>query len=546
MNMINIKTHRERKQHKFWLLLLLPALFLSCYKMKIEPVEVYPEPPAALVKFLDGNPSPSIGAVGSEVVFKVEGLDGKEGQFEFFINQTIAEVLAITENTVTVKIPENASTGGTAILINEEYYFGPTFKVRGKIAIDPTFKTDVYRSNGAIFEMTDWNDSYYLICGRFTDYQDQANTDVKVPGMAIISKTDLSFKDPGATTSQFNVGETGISGLITTAIPVSDNKYLIAGAFNKYDTITNVNNITRINQDGTVDSMEVEIVGVPPLDKATVPSFNGGVIGNAGKVFYNESTKEVTLIGNFFAHVSTFYERSSIDGPLLDYVKARNLIRMKENGSYDSTFNFNRATNESYAGANGGIYDAIQLDNGNIIAVGNFTSFHNQTANHIVRINGTDGSVDPGFTASADGAINRIVQNKATGNIMVTGNFKNFNGQPANGVVMINSDGVLNPDFKFAEIDGVANFAGELSDGKIIVSGTFNKYGEVIRVGLAILNPDGTLATGYNNSGLFRGQINNFVETTTSTGVPAVILFGSFDRFDNKEVGNIVKFRMEN
>lgn len=547
MNMIKIKTHSERKQHKLWLLLVLPALFLSCHKMKVEPVEVYPEPPSALVKFLDGNPNPAIGAEGSEVVFKVEGLNGKIGQFEFFINQIKAEVLSVTENTVTVKVPVNASTGGSSILINEEYYFGPTFRVRGKVSIDPTFNTDTYRSNGPIFEMTSWDDSHYLISGRFTDYQKQATQTVKVPGMALITKTDLGFKGAGAITSQFNVGKDGIGGgIITTVIPVEDNKYLIAGAFNKYDTISNINNITRINSNGTVDSMKVEVVGIPPLDKAVVPSFNGGVLGNAGNVFYNDDTKEVTLIGNFFGHVSTFYERSSVDGPFLDFVTAKSLLRMKGDGSYDSSFNYNRATNESYAGPNGSIYDAVQLDNGNIIAAGNFTSFHGLTANYIVRINGTDGSVDQTFTASADGPINRIIQNEVTGNIMVSGNFKNFNGQPANGVVMINSDGMLNAGFKFAEIDGVANFAGQLDNGKIIVSGTFNKYGDIVRVGMAILNLDGTLAVGYNNTGLFRGQINNFVETISSTGVPAVILFGSFDRFDNKEVGNIVKFRMEN
>lgn len=547
MNMINSKKHCERKPNFLWLLLALPALFLSCHKMKVEPVEIYPEQPSALVKFLDGNPNPATGAEGSEVVFKVEGLNGKLGKFDFFINQVKAEVLAVTENTVTVKVPVNASTGGSSILIDEEYYFGPTFRVRGKISIDPAFKTDVYRSNGPIFGMIEWDGSNYLISGNFNDYQKQANQTVKVPGMALISKTDLGFKSAGATASQFNVGKDGIGGgIITTVIPVDDNKYLIAGAFNKYDTISNINNITRINSNGTVDSMRVDVVGIPPLDKAVVPSFNGGVLGNAGKVFYNDDTKEVTLIGNFFGHVSTFYERSSVDGPFLDFVAAKNLLRMKEDGSFDSTFNYNMATKESYAGPNGSIYDAVQLDNGNIIAAGNFTSFHGLAANYIVRINGTDGSVDQSFSASADGPINRIIQNETTGNIVVSGNFKNFNGQPANGVVIINSDGVLDATFKFAETDGVANFAGQLDNGKIIVSGTFNKYGDVVRVGLAILNPDGSLAAGYNNTGLFRGQINNFVETTTSTGVPAVILFGSFDRFDNKEVGNIVKFRMEN
>lgn len=547
MNMIQVKTNSGSKQFRVLLCLLLPVLFFSCKKNKIEPVDVYPDPPVALVKFLDGKPSPAQGAEGSVVVFNVNGLKDKLGQFEFFINQTKAEVLETAENTVKVKVPVGASTGGSAILINGEYYFGPTFIVRGKISIDPVFNTDAYRSNGAIFEMIDFGDSY-LISGDFTNYQDQATTTIKVPGMAKLDLSSLAFKDAGATESQFNVGKEGINGTITTVVPVANGKYLVAGSFSKYDTISNINSITRINPDGTVDAMTVDVIGEKPRDKAVVPAFNGGVAGNAGNVFYNEDTKETTLIGNFFSHVSTFYERSTIDGPLLDFVNATQLIRMKENGAYDSTFNYNPVTNSSYAGANGFIYDAIKLDNGNIIAVGNFTSFHGQSANYIVRINGTDGSVDQSFLAGsgADGAINRIVRNATTGNILLTGNFKKYNGQPVNGVVMINENGELNTSFTLAAIDGVPNFAGQLDNGKIIVSGSFNKYGDVVRVGMAILNADGSLAPGYNNMGLFRGVINNFVETTTSTGVPGVILYGDFDRFDNREVGNIVKFRMEN
>ena len=543
--MTNTKIHSQLRKSPWWFCLLIPALLLSCHKTKIEPVDVYPDPPEALVKFLDGKPNPAIGSEGSEVVFQVTGLN-KAGSFEFFINQTKAEVISVTENTVTVKIPENSSTGGSSILINNEYYFGPTFTVRGKIMIDPTFNPDLYRSNGPIYEMKDWDGSNYVISGGFTDYQNQANTNVKVPGLAILVKTSLAFRGAGATESQFKVGKEGINGNITTVVPVDNGKYLVAGSFSQYDTIKNVNSITRINQNGTVDSMQVDIIGTPPFDKAWVPSFNGGVMGNAGKVFYNNTTKEVTAIGNFFSHVSTFYERSSIDGFQYDFVNTKQLVRMKQDGSFDSTFNFNMATKEGYAGGNGNIYDAIQLEGGDFLAVGSFTTFHGKTARHIVRINGTDGSVNTSFMANADNDISRIVQNTTTKNILITGNFKTYNGQKVNGVVMINENGEIIPTFNFDVVDGVASFAGQMNNGKIIVSGSFSKYGTVTREGLLILNPDGTLAAGYNNTGLFRGFIYNFKETTTSTGSPAIILYGSFDRFDNREVGNIVKFRMEN
>jgi hypothetical protein len=158
--------------------------------------------------------------------------------------------------------------------------------------------------------------------------------------------------------------------------------------------------------------------------------------------------------------------------------------------------------------------------------------------------------VDPTFNtgnAGADGSIYRVTYNSTSGKILLTGNFKNYNGQPANGVVMIDTNGERDASFNFGSLEGgIANYAGQLKNGKIMVSGTFTKYNNVVRPGFMILNADGTLASGYNNTGLFRGFINDFVELTSSGGIPAVMIVGDFDRFDNKEVGNIVKFRIEN
>jgi hypothetical protein len=158
--------------------------------------------------------------------------------------------------------------------------------------------------------------------------------------------------------------------------------------------------------------------------------------------------------------------------------------------------------------------------------------------------------VDPSFNSGktgADGSISRITYNATTNKILLTGSFKNYNGAPANGVVMIDNNGATISSFAFKIPEGgFPNFAAQLNNGKIIVTGSFSKYDNIVRAGMAILNADGTLAAGYNNMGLFRGQVNNLIETTSTNGSPAIIMVGSFDRFDNKQVGNIVKFRIEN
>ncbi len=274
-----------------------------------------------------------------------------------------------------------------------------------------------------------------------------------------------------------------------------------------------------------VDIENPDPINNPDANKDTVPSFNGGVSGGIVKAFYDASGGSITAVGNFTNYSSTFYERSVKGGPFLDLAKMRQLVRMNGDGSLDSTFNYNAATQSGYDVGNGFILDAMQLPDGRIIVVGNFTTFDGKSVNYITRINTADGL-----------------------KILLTGNFKNYNGQPANGVVMINQDGAIDPSFTFRKVDaGIPNFAGQLNNGMVIVSGSFNKYDNIVRPGFLILNPDGSLASGYNNTGLFRGAINGFTELTSSTtGEHQVILVGNFDRFDGNQVGNIVKFTLGN
>ncbi|MEO9021738.1 MAG: DUF5008 domain-containing protein [Ginsengibacter sp.] len=553
--MINIKRNIRLLFLMVLALSVLPVLFFSCSKLKLEPVETYPPGPKPLVKFLDGAPVPAQGVEGSIVTFKVSGLGGKDtSQFKFFINQTLAQVVEVDSASVKVKIPANASTGGSSVLINGEVYFGPNFMVKGKISIDPNFNPDVNRTNGTIYGVFQNSSNNYLIYGSFTNYGNSASVSNTITGLAELDGNGNYLTNGGNGTIQ--LGKQGLNGSVLSVVQLPSSDYIIAGSFSQYDTIRNVNNITQIQSSGALETMIVDIenpdpINQPDANKDTVPYFNGGVSGGIVKAFYDDSRGSITAVGNFSNYSSTFYERSVKGGPFLDFAKMRQLVRMNEDGSLDSTFNYNPATQSGYDVGNGFIFDAMQLPDGRIIVVGNFTTFDGQVVNYITRINTADGSVDPTFNmggSGADKSISHISYNANTGKILLTGNFKNYNGQPANGVVMIDQNGAIDPSFTFRKVDaGIANFAGQLDNGMIIVSGSFNKYDNIVRPGLLILNPDGSLASGYNNTGLFRGAINGFTELTSSTtGEHQVILVGNFDRFDGIQVGNIVKFTLGN
>ncbi len=540
---------------------LVAVLLSSCTKQTVEPTEVYPDPPAVLVKFLDGGPYPAIGSEGSIVKFNVNGLKGKEGQFKFFVHLTEAEIITVEENAITVKVPLGASTGAANVLINGQYYFGPSFVIKGKLSIDASFNTDAYVSDGAIngiFLRAD-NTSYFLY-GRFSNYQNSATVANPITGMAIVD-LNCAYK---AVADQMKVGKTGVAGSLTSVIQQPTGQYLIGGAFSGYDTTNGINNITRLTSAGVLETQVVDIINPDPVNfpndgTATVASLNGGTSGGGiTKMFFNSTTGDITLVGNFASHVSTFYERSTKTGPFVDLVKVRQLIRMKSTGAFDSSFNFNFATKEGYEGGNGFIYDAVRLNDGKIILAGNFTTYNGTTTNYITRINATNGLVDATFNqggVGADGPINKVRYNATTNKLLLVGDFKKYNGQDANGVVMINPDGSTDATFKFGRATGgIPTFAAQLNNGKIIVAGSFSHYNynylttpnnSIVRPGFMVLESNGELALGYNNTGLFRGTINDLVQIVIN-GTPGVILVGDFDRFDGKTVGDIVKLRMEN
>lgn len=538
--MISINTLNIRVNLMSMLLLLLVVVQVSCKKKEGFLDDPYGGGKQALgVKFIGDEASPSSGATGEEVTFKINGLAGYKGKFDFFINETKAEILSVSDSTLTVKVPENASSGGTTIMLEGQSFFGPKFSVDGKVSVDGSFKA-VNGTNGPIFDLYQTPGGDYMMVGSFNNFENQAAT-VPINGIVLISR-DGEFKNT------LKAGH-GSDGSILSINRLNSGKYIVGGFINSYNKRLGMNGVTRLNVDGSLDSSSVRVVNIKPdipgagLD--TVATFNGGVFGVAYKTLIRDN--KITVLGSFSHYVKYFYERSTRDFKVADITSMNQMVRMKEDGTMDSTFNYNPATKKGYAGGNGSIYDAFMQGDGKIVAIGTFSTFNGIPANHIVRIN-TDGSVDQSFNtgSGADGPVTSVTYNAVTGKIMLAGAFKNFNGKPREGVVMLNANGTVDDLFQFNQlVGGVPNYAHQLNNGKVLVSGGFTSYQGVIRQGFMILGQNGTLAAGYNNTGAFEGQLTKVVETTSALGNPAVILVGSFYKFNNTRVGNIVRVELK-
>ena len=170
------------------------------------------------------------------------------------------------------------------------------------------------------------------------------------------------------------------------------------------------------------------------------------------------------------------------------------LARINTDGSVDTTFG-------DYAGANNTVRGIAVQPDGQILVGGDFTEFNNYAYSRIVRLNSTDGSLDfnfnPGSGASAP--VGPIVL-QADGSILVGGDFLYFNGYNTGGLVRLDTAGNIDTTFGGSNPPFPDNYVTALlvqPDGKIVVGGAFSEIGGYSLSAVARLNTDGTVDTAF-------------------------------------------------
>lgn len=524
------------KMKKLYLAIAVLFLFFGCSKKEelgVNPYDGGKEPFG--ISFSSKKPDPDEGKPGETIQFQVKGLKAHEGNFTFSFNEMPAEIVAVTDSTLDVKVPDFVSSGGVSIRLKDQVFFGPHFNVMSDVRVD----TDFDLGNGFDFHIGIIHPASngFLIGGSFTNFNDEATEDKYINSIHFINSLGQSGSD-------FSFGKGG-AGIISSIDVAPNGKMYVSGMLSSFND-RRVSSITRLNANGSLDTTIVDVINPTPekpenaLD--TVAAFNGGVMfGSIIKVFPT-SDNGVIGVGNFDVYESIDYQYSSRESrqPILTQVK--NIVKFKEDGGLDSAFNIK---NE---GANGTISDAVRLSDGRIIMVGSFTRFNGQPANRIVCIK-PDGKIDPTFDIGSGGNRNilSIRYNKNLEKIVISGLFTKYKDKDTQGVVVMDKNGVVDDTFQMDDLDGESvYFAQILNSGQVLVSGSFEKYQGVKRSGLLILESNGDALQRYNSLGSFVGQITTAVETTSSLGHPAVLLGGLINIADDKRVGNIVKIELKN
>lgn len=539
------------------------------------------------VKFAGTAPVPRFGSAGTLVKFKVAGLDSlvnlPAGQVQFLINGIEAKIdqMSPADSTITVVIPDNASSGSATIIVNDRMYFGPQFKVNGGIWLDSTFNKLANDQQGNIVLGAGPNsmvNRIYLeeigavqnifIMGYFGRYNNETTYMATSATGSIPSSTSYLLKlnpTTGAVSTDFAKG-TGPNGPINGMLPLTGfSGYLLYGNFSTYTRRDGVNNMTRMYPTGQMDSVVQNVYNPNPLEPEynvdTLPAFIGGYNAPVLRAFLDKN-RRIISIGNFGFHTKNLYDQSTYTTVVRQNTYMRDISAMDQSGNLDTTFNYDNTRGLLLKGANSGITDAVQIRDGSspygkIIVVGSFTRFNDIPVQRIFMLD-QNGQPDPSFQAAANGPIARITYNATTRKLLVIGTFTTFNGRETpSGIAMLNEDGTTDPAFVMGDMQRTGNaggnwitYAGQLNDGKIVIGGNFGRYrapgttNYVTRQNFMILNADGTLAAGLNNSGAMNGVINDILETKSGTK-RALLLVGSFSLFDNETVSNMIRIGLE-
>jgi uncharacterized delta-60 repeat protein len=267
-------------------------------------------------------------------------------------------------------------------------------------------------------------------------------------------------------------------------------------------------------------------------------------------------------------------------GSFLSYndIKANRIVRLYENGEYDSTFKSSNIID-------GGIKFVRSYQDGKLLISGNFTSINGLSLNGIGRLS-KDGELDTTFrpflgntffvndievsntgqfyisyynsdlnrniigkynyNGSIDSSffygsgVNGVVSCITIDNLnrlILAGNFTTYNNQTYNRLVRIEPNGYIDTSFRL--IDSNLNFGGASgpitvvslqSDGKLLVYGDFNAFSGVSSSGFVRVNNDGSLDNAFN----FGSGADNEILDIVSLSNGYIMIGGNFTQINGQ------------
>lgn len=397
-------------------------------------------------------------------------------------------------------------------------------------SVDNSFSTGIGFNNN-VYALDIHSSGNIIVGGDFTSFN--GNTIKSIAKLNTNGVLDLSFY-PNLIVSN-----------IVRALAIQTDGKIIVGGFFSYSP--GVNNIARLNYDGTLDTTF-----------AIGSGLNGSQVGNENGVsaLAIQSDGKILVGGYFYRYNNiqrNYFVRLNTDGTLDNssrYIGISSIVysidiqqdgkfivadqlgpkRFNNDCSIDNTFTSIQDTSMQQRK-----YVTLIQPDGKIIIGG---AFSGEIFKRLARIN-SDGSIDmsfnpmPGFN---NGVLTTSIQ--SDGKIITGGSFIRFNGIEINRIARLNFDGSLdttfNPGLGFNDIVYSTSIQ---SDGKIIVGGLFTSFNGINVKRIARLNSDGSFDSTFNTGTGFNG----FVSCLNIQQDGKILVGGSFSSFNGVARNNYIR-----
>lgn len=322
------------------------------------------------------------------------------------------------------------------------------------------------------------SDNRVVYIGNFNYYNDTNTSAYKLVALNNDGTQSTEFKTFVQHTGQPILGVTDIERY-------GNNKLLIAGAFNSYNSVSRPG-ITRILSNGSIDRSFV------------TTGFGGGT---------NSSVRCVILSNGKIVASGAFTTYNGV---------SRNRITgINANGSIDTSFDVGTGFNSSAS-------QFLLREDEKLILAGAFTTYNNVSYNRIISLN-VDGSVNGSFDIGTGLSSSPFTIVNYPGNkiLIAASKTTTYKGISKDGIFLINSDGSIDNSFNvtvntaFGSISKVA----VQPDGKIVVAGNFDSINSTSLYGITRLNADGSIDNTFNPGLGFQGSDNGNYDVLSSISI---------------------------
>ena len=439
------------------------------------------------LRLLSEDPVPAKGYPGDTVVFKADGLldycvpEKGEYAFKFYLGEQETKILAATDTTLTVRVPDECVSSNTYLVMENQVFYGPYFPIEGNISVDKSWKLSSDVVDGIVYgAISQYGkpQNNYLVGGfsHLAQYEHWCIGHVNSKGEVTRWSSSDFGTDYGVKTSVF---EEDVPPYINSISAFEDGRMLVSGMFSAFEVYNPkngglydladrvyVNNIMVLRSNAHPDTTQQYIFEDAGTESNGTPirysfsKLNGGSLQPIVRSFVT-SAQKIVAVGNLTQYVCNEYASSYVDSKQR-ISSVASAFRMDDCGVLDSTYRLVDRTGR-YSGAGGGnITDACMDKDDGVVLVGSFTSFDGVPAPGMVRLD-ADGNVDHAFLENLgtgpDGNVTMVRYNKALNKMMVVGGFEHVNGQPRQQMAMLNPDGTLDGTFVPREIHLGADIA---------------------------------------------------------------------------------------